>query len=81
MGQEVKAELPGRIQGQVGLLSPAPGPLAHCHRRLQAGQSTCGTWGSGGPLAAPILALKVTASPETFYWNLRQIVGRTWKGL
>lgn len=65
MGQEVKAKLPGRIQGQVGLLrtmgkGPAPGPLAHCHRRLQAGQSTCGAWGSRGPLAAPSLALKVT---------------------
>lgn len=52
MGQEV-AELPGRIQGQVGLLSPAPGPPAHCHRRLQAGQSTCGTWGSGGSPGCP----------------------------
>lgn len=40
VGQGGKGELPGRIQGQVGLLrtmgqGPTPA-LAHCHHRLQA---------------------------------------------
>ena len=53
VGQEVKAELPGRIQGQVGLprtvgQGPAPGPLSPQASGRSEHVWSLGLWGSAG---------------------------------